>query len=529
MRYQATSKRPCDLSPRIANSCEPLRKPFLSIESVHKRYAAPVLQGIDLDIFSGEVHALVGANGAGKTTLCNIICGIAQADTGNMRINGAAHTPTTITTAQDAGIRMVMQELNLFDNLSIAENLYFDALPNRHGLINYRQLNADAQRQLHAMGINDVDPETPVRELGIGQQQLIEIGRALVHPCRLLILDEPTAALTDPQIDLLFEKIALLKSNGTAIIYVSHRMDEIQRIADAVSVMRDGQVVLTAAANDVTTDQIISHMTDEPSPEAHESLTASPQSTALTLRGLSTSTLLHDINLDIRFGEILGIAGLMGSGRSELLRAIFGADAISAGTIHAGDGSLLNIRSPADAIAHGIGLIPEDRKQQGLLLTQSIAHNITLATLARFKKHGGWVDTRKEDKTAKHFETSLNIVCDDIQQTVAQLSGGNQQKVSIAKWLVRDCPILLFDEPTRGIDINAKTTIYALLRNLAERGVAVVIVSSESRELTDICDRIAVLSNGRLSATFDRGDWSAERIMAASFSGYRNTSHDNAA
>jgi ribose transport system ATP-binding protein len=501
-----------------------LNPPLLSITGLHKRYAAPVLRGVDLDIEKGEVHALVGANGAGKSTLCNIICGITAADSGAMRFSGSTHVPASVNDAEACGIRIVMQELNLIDNLSVAENLYFGSLPTYRGLINFKQLFEDASVVLAEMGMDNIDPRVPLRELGIGQQQLIEINRELIHPCKLLILDEPTAALTGPQIELLFAKIESLKAQGTAVIYVSHRMDEIQRIADRISVFRDGETVLSCAVADVSTQEIVRQMAEDPVKEPFERRPDTKTATALKIRGLCTHALLRDVNLDIRFGEILGIAGLMGSGRTELLRAIYGADELSAGDIGSGYSSApLSLTSPIDAVAHGIGLVPEDRKRQGLLLQQSVKSNVTLPSLRNFNQFAGWIDIGKEQDAVEHYRRSLHIKCDDIHQVVGQLSGGNQQKVSIARWLMRDCRILLFDEPTRGIDIHAKTAIYELLGGLADSGKAVVIVSSESRELTDLCDRIAVMSNGELAATFARGEWTAGKIMQASFSAFVNS------
>ncbi len=501
--------------------------PLLSIAGLHKSYTTPVLRGVNFDLAKGEIHALVGANGAGKTTLCNIICGITGADSGEIKLAGAIHRPKSIKDAEAVGIRIVMQELNLIDNLSVAENLYFGELPRRGLLIDFERLFDDARQVLIDAGLENIDPRQPARTLGIGQQQLVEIARELIHPCQLLILDEPTAALTDPQIDLLFQKIQTLRENGTAVVYVSHRMDEIKRIADRVSILRDGETVMSAAASDLTTDEIIRQMAGSVRAVQRQSEPAKKKSIALKVRGIGTRGLLRDIDLDIRYGEILGIAGLVGSGRTELLRAIFGADRIDSGHILSGESSeVVSIRTPADAVANGIGMIPEDRKQQGLLLDQSIKANVTLMSLHRYKRVFGWITDKQERAAVRGYCQSLDIKCNDIEQRVRELSGGNQQKVSIARWLLRDCQVLLFDEPTRGIDVHAKATIYQLLIDLAAEGKAVVIVSSESRELTDLCDRIGVMSNGCLAAVFDRGDYSHEKIMAASFSAYIG---DNAA
>ena len=481
----------------------------------------PVLRDVDLDLEGGEIHAVVGANGAGKTTLCNIICGITRADAGQMHLEDASYSPASISEAQAAGVRIVMQELNLIDNLSVAENLYFGSLPRRRLMIDVERLHDDAHRALRQFGLESVDPRQALSTLGIGQRQLVEIARELIHPCRILILDEPTAALTDPQAELLFEKIADLKSGGTAVLYVSHRMHEIGRIADRVSILRDGAVVCSARAAELTTGDIVRRMAGDERAAPAEPSRSTEKTIALRIRGLTARPLLCDIDLDIRCGEILGIAGLIGSGRSELLRAIFGADPVDAGRMDSGlPSDALSIRSPRDAVAAGIGLVPEDRKQHGLLLTQSVRSNVTLASLDRYRRPFGWIRAAREREAVDRYCDSLDIKMRSNDQIVSELSGGNQQKVSIARWLMRDCRVVLFDEPTRGIDIHTKAAIYELLRSLAANGKAIVVVSSESRELTDLCDRIVVMSGGRLAAEFERGEWSYEKIMAASFSAY---------
>ena len=493
----------------------------MSITGLHKSYAVPVLRGVDFDLDAGEIHALVGANGAGKTTLCNIIGGLTPFDSGKMAIRGSPHAPISVRDSEAAGISFVMQELNLIDNLSIGENLYFSALPERRGLIDFERLFDDSRDVLRSIGLDGLDPRLKIHTLGVGQQQLIEIARVLIKPCGVLMLDEPTAALTDPQIEILFEKLGQLKAAGTGIIYVSHRMNEIGRIADRITVLRDGKTVNTSVMEGLATDEIMRMMAGGSMPADFERADAAEKSIAVKVRGLSTRQLLRDINLDIRYGEILGVAGLIGSGRTELLRAIFGADKADSGYLQLGENrDHILFGSPEDAVSHGIGLIPEDRKQQGLLLSQPISSNVTLASLNKFLLPLGWIDTKKEQSAVEKFRESLDIKCTDILQPVLELSGGNQQKVSIAKWVMKDCRILLFDEPTRGIDIPTKEAIYRLLYGLASEGKAIVIVSSESRELTTICDRIAVLSNGYLADVFDRGEWTAEKIMAAAFSTY---------
>lgn len=494
---------------------------LLSVSDLHKRYAVPVLQGVNFDVASGQVHALVGANGAGKTTLCRIICGLTPHDAGHMQIEGITYHPESVVDAEDCGVRIVMQEPHLIDTLSIGENLFFSELPTRRGVIDFDRLYDQSRQALESIGLQGLDPKQNVGSLGIGQRQLIEIARVLIHPCRILILDEPTAALTDPQIDLLFEKIEELKAQGTGIIYVSHRISEFKRIADDITVLKNGQSVNTSRVADLNADEIVRLMAGDLE-QGQQQATMSDISPAIRVRDLSAG-LLNDVNLDIHHGEILGVAGLIGSGRTELLRAIFGADRMEAGYLMLEDcDDPLIFASPQEGIRHGIGLIPEDRGRQGLLPNQSITSNMSLASMQNFRQALGWIDKEKEQASVEAYRQKLEINCTGISQSVSELSGGNQQKVIISRWLMKDCQVLLFDEPTRGIDIQTREAIYRLLYDLAAQGKAIVIVSSEIRELTTICDRIAVLSNGQLTADFQKDEWSAEKIMAASFSAYTN-------
>jgi ribose transport system ATP-binding protein len=347
----------------------------------------PVLRGVNFAVEAGQVHALVGANGAGKTTLCRIICGLTAHDGGGMRVRGNPYQPESVVDAEQHGIRIVMQEPHLIDNLSIGENLYFSSLPTRRGIIDFARLYEDAREALESIGLVGLDPRQKVGSLGIGQRQLIEIARVLIQPCKILILDEPTAALTDPQIDLLFEKIAALKAQDTGIIYVSHRISEFKRIADIITVLKNGKTVSTSRVSDLSPDEIVRLMAGELDQGQHGQREAKSREVAVKVRNLSSGQLLQDIDLDIRYGEILGIAGLIGAGRTELLRAIFGADKINCGTLSLDDDEdKLVFDSPEDAIAHGIGLIPEDRARQGLLLSQSVTRNVTLASMQDFRR-----------------------------------------------------------------------------------------------------------------------------------------------
>ena len=497
---------------------------LLTVSGLWKSYAAPVLLDAHLDLRCGEVHALVGENGAGKTTLARILSGLTRPDRGEVRLGGQPYAPASKRDAEMAGIRMVMQELNLIPNLTVAENLFLGDLPRRFGVIRYRQLHADARAAMAQVGLAHVPPDRPVRELGVGHQQLVEIAAALRHAqggaCKLLILDEPTAALTDAEVALLFLRIRELKARGAAVLYISHRMEEIQRIADRITVLRDGRVIGTRRASEASLDEIIRMMVGRDLGEAHPRTATQGGKVALRVVGLTRGQAVRGVAFDAHEGEILGLAGLMGSGRTETLRAIFGADRPDAGQVCLyGSDRPARIRSPRDAVRLGIALLTEDRKQQGLLLPLPIRHNVTLARLRDVAWLGAVLRPAEERAVTERLARALGLQCRSADQRVAELSGGNQQKVVVARWLYRDCRIVLFDEPTRGIDVGAKFEIYRLLADLAARGKAIVVVSSDLLELMSLCDRIAVMSAGRLAATFRRGEWTQDAIMEAALSG----------
>jgi len=497
--------------------------PLLQARNLCKSYdTVPVLHSVDFDLEAGEVHALLGENGAGKSTLCRILCGLTSADSGTMQLNGQPHAPRSRRQAEHAGVRIVTQELNLLPTLTVAENIFLDSLPRRFGFVDYRRLNREAQKAIDQVGLQNVSPSQPLSYLGVGQCQLVEIASALSGQCRVLILDEPTAALTGPEIELLFTQIRRLKSQGVGILYVSHRMDEIRAITDRLTILRDGRLVATHRTDAITHDQIVREMVGREishQPARREARAPQQKPIVLRIENLS-SPRLHNINLSLHSGEILGVAGLMGSGRTELLRAIFHADVPDAGRIYLRNSSApTRLRSPTDAVKNGIGLLTEDRKSQGLLLPLSIVTNTTLPHLSAVSRLG-FINPIAESRIASNYIDQLRLRCRSPHQPAKELSGGNQQKVVLAKWLLRDCDILLFDEPTRGIDVGAKLEIYQLLQSLAQKGKALLVVSSDLPELMAISDRIAALSNGCLAATFDRADFSQEKILAAALSHY---------
>ncbi len=495
--------------------------PLLSIRGVGKTYAQPVLAEIDLQLFGGEVLALTGENGAGKSTLSKIVGGLERPGAGSLELLGRPYAPGSRREAEALGVRMVMQELNLLPTLSVAENLFLHDLPRRAGWIDRRRLRAAAREAMAQVGLEAIDPDTLVGDLGIGHQQMVEIARNLIGDCRLLILDEPTAMLTAREVDMLFEQVERLRELGVAIVYISHRLEELARISQRIAVLRDGRLVCVEPIERYDADQLVTLMVGR---ELGERFDLGPRQTGaplLRVERLSRRGKVHEVSFEVRAGEIFGISGLIGSGRTELLRLIYGADRADGGQVLLGDPpQRLSLRSPADSVRQGVALITEDRKGEGLLLDQSISANLALGNLPALARHGV-IDRRREEALARRQVEALRVRCADTAQAVGELSGGNQQKVVIGRWLERDCQVLLFDEPTRGIDVGAKFDIYALLAELTRRGKALVVVSSDLRELMLICDRIGVLSAGRMVDTFERDAWTQDALLAAAFAGYK--------
>ena len=517
---------------------------------------------VDFELAPGEVHALVGENGAGKSTLTRIIAGVEAPDSGVMQLSGRQYQPRSRADAEAQGVRMVMQELHLIGNLTVAENIFIEKLPGRQfnrglrrlhglvkirenswlkipfllfGIIDYEKLNRAAREVMSRVGLGDIDPAVPVRFLGVGQQQMVEIAAGLSRRCRILALDEPTASLTDNEIELLFAQIKKLKAEGVGIIYISHRIEEVMRIADRVTVLRDGKIISTHPTGELKVGDIIRMMVgrdlesatlrrdflaERAAPECRcrgSALAEETSETALRVVGLTAGRKVKDVSFEVWRGEIFGVAGLMGSGRTETMRAIFGADAAQQGRVYLrGADKPVVIRRPRDAVRNGIAFLTEDRKEQGLLLQLPVRVNISLTRLRGVSRFG-WVDVPRERSVAARFIDAMGVRCRSAEQPVSELSGGNQQKVVIAKWMFRDSDILIFDEPTRGIDVGAKFEIYRMLGELAEEGKTIIFVSSDLKELMAVCDRIMVMSAGRVAATFARDEWSEEKIMAAAF------------
>ncbi len=504
----------------------PDRETVLTVSGVGKTYVIPVLADVTLSLHAGEALALTGENGAGKSTLSKIIGGLVDPTTGSMTLAGAPYAPASRKQAEALGVRMVMQELNLLPTLSVAENLFLNKLPQRGlGWIDRKKLREDARHAMAQVGLDAIDPDTLVGELGIGHQQMVEIARNLIGDCRVLILDEPTAMLTAREVDLLFEQVARLKARGVALVYISHRLEELRRVAERAAVLRDGKLVHVDDMSNLSTDRLVTLMVGRDIGERIDLGERRIGEVAFKVLGMTRAPVVHDVSFEVKAGEIFGISGLIGAGRTELMRLIYGADKSDSGVVqiaHKGASMKpVTIHSPADAVKQGIALITEDRKGEGLLLPQPIAANISLGNVGAVSRNGV-VDARKEAALAQRQIDAMRIRSAGPSQPVSELSGGNQQKVVIGRWLARDCTVLLFDEPTRGIDVGAKFDIYALMGALALEGRALVVVSSDLRELMLICDRIGVMSAGRMTGMFSRDTWTQDALLAAAFAGYAN-------
>jgi ribose transport system ATP-binding protein len=491
----------------------------LRAEGLEKSYMTPVVVDVSLDLMPGEVHALVGENGAGKSTFSRILAGLTAPDAGRMFLEGAAYAPRGKAEAARRGVAIVLQELPLIDTLTVAEQALFGALPSRLGFVQRRDLHAQARTAIGRVGLEGLDPDRTVGTLGVGQKQMLAVANALSRPCRVLILDEPTAALSEHEAERLFSQMESLKAEGAAILYISHRLEEVLRMADRVTVLRDGRLVASLPRGETTSAELVQLMVGRSqgsSPAADATLRRPDgENPILRVRGLRRGRAVQDVGFDLWPGEILGIAGLMGSGRTETVRALFGADRAEAGEIELRGTRLPRpFDRPKDAVAHGIVLVTENRKEEGLLLPLSVRANLTLSRLADVSRRG-FLNTRRENEAAEDVVSRLGVKCASVHQPVVELSGGNQQKVVLGRWLSGTFDVLICDEPTRGVDVAARAGIHDILRGLARDGKAVLVVSSELDELRALCDRIAVLRAGRVTATFDRGKFDSDAILAA--------------
>jgi ribose transport system ATP-binding protein len=485
---------------------------LLKMVNIQKGFpGVQALSNAQLEVRPGEVHILLGENGAGKSTLMKILSGVYQADKGSILLDGKEIEVRNTKEAQQHGIGIIFQEFNLVPHLSVADNIFMGRYPRTVGVVNRKKLLNDAENILNQLNL-DISPKTLVKDLGVAEQQMVEIAKALSINSRVLIMDEPTAALTEQEIDKLFERIHALKDKGVAIIYISHRLEEFARIADRVTVMRDGHYITTVDFAKTTLDELIGLMVGRSLEDKFpKDSTIQIGKEILRVENLSTKDKLKKIDFSLREGEILGIAGLMGAGRTELARAIFGADPISEGEIYIHEKNV-RITSPKAAIQNGISYLSEDRKKNGLALSLTVRENITMADLKAVSKQSV-ISRQKEMAKADQFISSLNIKTPHMEQRTKFLSGGNQQKVVIAKWLHTKTKIFIFDEPTRGIDVGAKIEVYQLMNQLAKEGNAIIMISSEMPEILGLSDRILVMSEGRVTATMNREEATQEKIM----------------
>jgi ribose transport system ATP-binding protein len=487
---------------------------LLEAEGISKSFpGVQALDGVGFDLRHGEVLALVGENGAGKSTLMKLLAGIHVPDSGSFRLDGRDFRAQNPRHAQEMGISIIHQEFNLMPDLTVAQNIFIGREPRRAGwLVDNRALARRATTLFDRLGI-DLDPDEPVEQLTVARQQMVEIAKALSFDAKVLIMDEPTAALNDAEVDVLFDLIGRFRSPETGVIYISHRMPELSRISDRITVLRDGRYIGTRETAATDPREIISMMVGRTiQVETRPQKIANEAPVALAVENLSTKHLLRNVSFDVRQGEILGFAGLMGAGRTEVARAIVGADRSTSGTVTV-NGRVASIASPADAARWGIGYLSEDRKKLGVLLERSVRENVVLASLPAFVGRFGVISGRKIEKTGREYVSTLRIKTPSTAQLVRNLSGGNQQKVVIAKWLVKDCDVLIFDEPTRGIDVGAKEEIYLLLRQLADQGKAIIMISSELPEVLRLSDRVAVMAEGRLVKILDNVDATQENLM----------------
>lgn len=487
------------------------RSPILTLQGVCKSFGpTQVLHDLDLEIHAGEVVALLGENGAGKSTASNIISGSIRPTSGEMTWQGAPYAPATPKEAMDAGIGMIHQELMLLPHVSIAENIFLGRYPMRFGRVDRREMERRAHQGLERLGL-DVSPRRLVAGLSTASQQLIEIAKALTLNAKLLILDEPTAALGGEETRLLFDQIERLKSEGVGILYISHRLQEIKQIANRIVVLRDGEKVREFASADVPVRTIVEAMVGRKMEQMFPPLGTPRETKVLEVDGLTApSGTFSDVSFDVRAGEIFGIAGLVGSGRTELVRAIAGADPIKAGTIRL-NGETMRVAAPQDAIRSGIILVPEDRKLQGVILPHSIGDNIAYSNLDTVGR-SGWIVDRRIQAFAKDQIATFGVKGTS-RQRANEMSGGNQQKIVIAKWLARNPKVVLLDEPTRGIDVGARSSIYEIIHGLAREGVAVVVVSSDLEEVLGVSNRILVMAAGRQTGILDHSEANDVSVM----------------
>ncbi len=488
---------------------------ILEMKNIDKRFSGVhALKSANIELREGEVHALMGENGAGKSTLMKVLCGIHKRDGGDVTLFGKPVDFSNIKESQEAGISIIHQELNMMNHLTVAQNIYIGREPMKNGIyIDDKKMEEDAKELFDKIGVK-IDPSVILGTLTVGKQQMVEIAKAISHDSKILILDEPTAALTQPEVEELFKMMKDLREKGIGMIYISHRMDEINRISDRITVMRDGEYVGTLITKDTTKDEIVKMMVGRViyGDKKEESNVPQDAPVILEVKNLNRGKEVKNVNFKLRKGEILGFSGLMGSGRTEVARAIYGADPFDSGEIFI-NGKKVNIKTPEEAVKNGICYLSEDRKRYGLLLDKSVSENSVLSNLDDYISFG-WINDGKIEEEATRENEKLKTKTPSMKQKLRNLSGGNQQKVIVARWLLKNSDIFIFDEPTRGIDVGAKSEMYTLMEELAAQGKSIIMISSELSEIQRLSDRVVVMCEGRITGELDIKDATQEKIMA---------------
>lgn len=492
----------------------------LEMKNIHKKFPGVyALKNADLRVEKGEVHALLGENGAGKSTLIKVLGGIYQPDEGEIYIDGQKVRMNNVRDAQANGISIIHQELLLVPQMTVADNMFLDAAPQKYGYINRKQSKRDAQKALDAMGVQ-IDAGALVATLSVAQQQIVEIVKAVRLKSKIIVMDEPTSSLSDTEIQMLFEIVENLKKNGTAIIFISHKLEELFAITDRITIMRDGEVVKTVETKKTGNEELIALMVGRALDNYYVRDDFPKGEVILKVENLNQAGVLRNVSFELRKGEILGFAGLVGAGRTELMNAIFGITQMDSGNIYL-EGKRVHIKNPLSAMRAGIALVPEDRKLQGLILKNSVGFNMTITILREFMK-GICVNKKKEYELMDKYQQLLRIKTPSYEQKAGNLSGGNQQKIVISKWLAVNPSVLILDEPTRGIDVGAKAEIYAIMNNLTRNGMSIIMISSEMPEVMGMSDRICVMSEGRLTGIVDKHEFSQERILSYALEGKKD-------
>ena len=515
----------CDYIRTLESTAEmSSERPFLEMRGIVKEFpGVRALNDASLDVRPGEVHVLLGENGAGKSTLIKVLSGVYTPDRGEIRIDGEPVRLRSPHDAQRVGITTIFQEFNLAPDLTVAANVFLGREPTRRGfpgVVDRKKLLDETRAVLAALDFQ-IAPGAVVKRLGVAEQQMVEIAKALSQRARLIVMDEPTATLSTREIERLFKTIRDLRRQGVAIIYISHRLDEVKALGDRATILRDGAVAGSVAVGDTSTDTLVRMMVGRDLKDKFPKVEVAPGEEALRVEHLTRKGLFHDVSFQVRRGEILGIAGLVGSKRTETVRAVFGADPHDDGRILI-DGRPVLITSPADAIRNHLALVPEDRKRQGILPSLSVKDNITASALPQFSWRGV-LDLRRERTRAQELVSSLRIAVPNLDRWVQYLSGGNQQKVVIARWMITQAGVFLFDEPTRGIDVGAKVDVYQLMGELVRRGAAIVMISSELPDILGMSDRVLVMHEGRVAGEFTSAEATEEKILDCALRGARHT------